>query len=201
MFAFAFAVSARIYLLLQQYAPSNRLMAWLHRRENLKWGMPFMLLGAAYLLLAATMTTWAQGDGPPWAHLVFLVALRNSLKFLPFGPWSLLLLASACIREAHDRRLMRRAAAAPRLDPGPEPAATSSAMALDRTTADPAGMAGAPTSHGTGVTVSAIPGQLAAGSTVEETVADDPSLTGDDACAALAFAAEPMPQERPFVAA
>jgi uncharacterized protein (DUF433 family) len=71
----------------------------------------------------------------------------------------------------------------------------------DRITADPATMAGAPTIRGTRITVSAVLGQLAAGSTVDELLADYPTLTRDDVLAALAFAAETMPQERPFVAA
>ncbi|WP_250285867.1 MULTISPECIES: DUF433 domain-containing protein [unclassified Frankia] len=70
-----------------------------------------------------------------------------------------------------------------------------------RVTADPAIMAGAPTIRGTRITVSAVLGQLAAGSTVDELLADYPSLTRDDVLAALAFAAETMPQERPFIAA
>lgn len=111
MFYLLFAACARIYFLLQEYAPPNRLLAWLRRRENLKWGVPFMLLGAAYLLLAAIMTTWAQGGGPAWAHLAFLWGFWNSMKFLAFGPWSLLLLAIALLREARDRRRARRAAA------------------------------------------------------------------------------------------
>ncbi len=47
MFYLAFGAAARIYVLLQQYAPTNLLVAWLRRRENLTWGVPFMLLGAA----------------------------------------------------------------------------------------------------------------------------------------------------------
>jgi len=74
-------------------------------------------------------------------------------------------------------------------------------MTIDRITADPAVMAGAPTIRGTRVTVSAVLGQLAAGSSVDELLADYPSLTREDVSAALAFAAESMPQERPFVAA
>lgn len=62
-------------------------------------------------------------------------------------------------------------------------------------------MAGAPTIRGTRVTVSVVLSQLAAGSTVEELLTDYPSLARDDVYAALAFAAELMPQERPFVAA
>lgn len=74
-------------------------------------------------------------------------------------------------------------------------------MAIERVTADPAVMAGAPTIRGTRVTVSAVLGQLAAGSTVEELLDDYPSLTRDDVYAALAFASESMPSERPFAVA
>ncbi|MEN2740410.1 DUF433 domain-containing protein [Microbacterium sp. X-17] len=74
-------------------------------------------------------------------------------------------------------------------------------MDTDRITADPAVMAGAPTIRGTRVTVSAVLGQLAAGSTVDEFLVDYPSLTREDVYAALAFAADSMPQERPFAAA
>ena len=74
-------------------------------------------------------------------------------------------------------------------------------MTSGRITADPSIMAGAPTIRGTRITVSAVLGQLAAGSTVEELLADYPSLTREDVHASLAFAAESMPQERPFAAA
>jgi uncharacterized protein (DUF433 family) len=74
-------------------------------------------------------------------------------------------------------------------------------MSEDRIIADPAIMAGAPTVRGTRVTVSAILGQLAAGSTVEELLTDYPSLTDNDVYAALAFAAGAMPQERSLAAA
>lgn len=67
-------------------------------------------------------------------------------------------------------------------------------MTADRITADPGVMARAPTIRGTRVTVSAVLGQLAAGSTVDELLADYPSLAREDVFAALAFAAESMPQ-------
>lgn len=75
------------------------------------------------------------------------------------------------------------------------------AMNAGRIVADPAVMAGAPTVRGTRVTVSAILGQLGAGRTVEDVLADYPSLTRDDVYAALRFAAESIAVERPFVAA
>lgn len=74
-------------------------------------------------------------------------------------------------------------------------------MNTGRIVADPAVMAGAPTVRGTRVTVSAILGQLGAGRTVEDVLADYPSLTRDDVYAALRFAAESIAVERPFVAA
>ena len=74
-------------------------------------------------------------------------------------------------------------------------------MSTERIAAHPAIMAGAPTIRGTRVTVSAVLGQLASGSTVDELLADYPSLTRDDVFAALAFAAESLPHERPFVTA
>ena len=78
-------------------------------------------------------------------------------------------------------------------------------MTSGRIIADPSIMTGAPTIRGTRITVSAVLGQLAAGSTVEELaagstveelLADYPSLTREDVPASLAFAAESMPQER-----
>lgn len=74
-------------------------------------------------------------------------------------------------------------------------------MANERITADPAIMAGAPTIRGTRVTVSAVLGQLAGGSTVDELLLDYPSLVREDVLAALAFAADSLPHERPFAAA
>ena len=74
-------------------------------------------------------------------------------------------------------------------------------MIPDRITADPAIMAGAPTICGTRITVAAVLGQLSTGSTIDELLADYPSLTRDDVLAALAFAAASMPNERAIVAA
>ncbi len=112
MFYLLLAAVARVYGLFQRYAPSNRLLTWLRRRENLKWGVPFMLLGVVYLLLAATMTAWARNGGPGWANPVLLWGLCNAMKFLAFGPWSLLLLATARVRESLKRQRMRRLACA-----------------------------------------------------------------------------------------
>jgi uncharacterized protein (DUF433 family) len=62
-------------------------------------------------------------------------------------------------------------------------------MAFERISVDPARMQGLPCIRGTRVTVSAILGQLAAGQTIEQILADYPQLTRDDVLAALEFAA------------
>jgi uncharacterized protein (DUF433 family) len=62
-------------------------------------------------------------------------------------------------------------------------------MALARITADPNRMRGLPCIRGTRVTVSAVLGQLATGSSVDDVLADFPYLERDDVLAALEYAA------------
>ena len=74
-------------------------------------------------------------------------------------------------------------------------------MGTGRIVCDPAIMAGAPTIEGTRITVSAILGQLASGSTIDQLLSDYPTLTARDTLAALGFAASVMPVEKTLVAA
>jgi uncharacterized protein (DUF433 family) len=62
-------------------------------------------------------------------------------------------------------------------------------MAFERITVDPARMRGLPCIRGTRITVSAVLGQLAAGQTIDDILADYPQLERDDVLAALEFAA------------
>jgi uncharacterized protein (DUF433 family) len=62
-------------------------------------------------------------------------------------------------------------------------------MAHERITVDPNRMRGLPSIRDTRVTVSAVLGQLAAGVSVDELLADYPYLEREDALAALEFAA------------
>jgi len=62
-------------------------------------------------------------------------------------------------------------------------------MALDRVTVDPAQMGGVPCIRGLRVTVSMLLGQLAAGRTPADIVADYPYLEPEDVTAALEYAA------------
>ena len=62
-------------------------------------------------------------------------------------------------------------------------------MAFERITADPARMGGLPTIRDTRVSVSMVLGQLAAGRTIDDVLADYPYLERDDMLAALEYAA------------
>ena len=68
-------------------------------------------------------------------------------------------------------------------------------MAYQRITIDPERMRGLPGIRDTRVTVSAVLGQLAAGRSVDEVLADYPYLERADILAALEFAADAV-QER-----
>ena len=62
-------------------------------------------------------------------------------------------------------------------------------MAFERITVNPAQMGGLPCIRGLRVTVSAVVGQLGAGHTIDEILADYPYLERDDVYAALEYAA------------
>jgi uncharacterized protein (DUF433 family) len=62
-------------------------------------------------------------------------------------------------------------------------------MAFERITVDPARMRGLPCIRGTRITVSAVLGQLAAGQSIDDLLADYPQLEREDVLAALEFAA------------
>jgi uncharacterized protein (DUF433 family) len=79
--------------------------------------------------------------------------------------------------------------------PGPGSLAYADGVAYERITIDPDRMTGLPCIRDTRVTVSAVLGQLAAGRSVEEVLADYPYLERADILAALEFAAAAV-QER-----
>ncbi len=109
MFTGLWNVSVRTHTLLQERAPTNRLLNRLRSREGMRWGVPFMLLGVAYMGAAAGCAALVNAGWTEWLYLPFLLFFYNGLKFLIFGPWSLVLLWRARHRE---RRLRRQAARA-----------------------------------------------------------------------------------------
>ena len=84
---------------MRRYMPSNILLDLVRTRRGLKWGVPAMGLGIAYFLAAAVSVTLINGGWSPWLYIVFALCLWNALKFLLFGPISLLLLARARVHE------------------------------------------------------------------------------------------------------
>ncbi|MEV0573168.1 sulfate permease [Micrococcus luteus] len=100
-------LSIRTHALLQRYAPTNRLLNRLRRRENLRWGAPAMLIGIAYLAAAVGAAYLVQQGWTEWLHLVFLLFFYNGLKFIIFGPWSLVLLTRARVRERQREHTVR----------------------------------------------------------------------------------------------
>ncbi|WP_182355137.1 hypothetical protein [Flaviflexus huanghaiensis] len=84
---------------LRRWMPTNFLLDALRTRRGLRWGVPAMLLGLVYLLEAVTCTGLIQQGWSKWLYLVFFLTLWNALKFLFFGPWSLVLLVRARGRE------------------------------------------------------------------------------------------------------
>jgi hypothetical protein len=89
---------------LMRWAPTNRLLGFLRTRQGLKWGVPAMLLGVAYLFAAATCTTAADLPGSGWLYLFTALFVYDGFKFVFFGPASLFLLLRARTR---DRRYGR----------------------------------------------------------------------------------------------
>ena len=61
-----------------------------------------MVLGAGYFLAVGVLATWLRDSGPGWLNLPVLLGLWNGLKFVVFGPISLMLLARARIAERRD---------------------------------------------------------------------------------------------------
>lgn len=98
------AITNFIYWLLQRYAPSNIVLRWIRSRGGLKWGMPAMLLAVPYLGFAFWYTSVAAGGGPGWLRLVVLLCLWNALKFIAFGPISLIILCRVRVKELDGRR-------------------------------------------------------------------------------------------------
>lgn len=101
-------LSAQTRAILRRWMPTNVLLDRLRTRRGLKWGVPAMGLGVVYFLAAAVTVTLINGGWSPWLYIVFALCLWNALKFLLFGPISLLFLARARVHEHQARHNLRR---------------------------------------------------------------------------------------------
>ncbi len=100
MLTLIFRLSVFANDLLQRYAPTNRLLAFLRRRENLRYGILAMLLAIPYLLIGRGIVALIDIGAPEWLYLVFMLTLWNAIKMLAIGPVTLTMLAKAKWREA-----------------------------------------------------------------------------------------------------
>jgi hypothetical protein len=99
-------ISMRLAIALRtllQHAPTNVLLHRLQSRDGLKWGVPFMLLGGAYLFATTLLTSWLHHDAPAWFNVFVFFGIWNGLKFIAFGPISVILLTRARIIERRQR--------------------------------------------------------------------------------------------------
>lgn len=104
MFAGLWNLSVRTYIVLQRYAPTNRLINHLRTRTGLRWGVPAMLLAVPYMAVAVGCVLLIEHGWTEWLYLPFLLCFYNALKFVIFGPISLALLTRARLREHRTRR-------------------------------------------------------------------------------------------------
>lgn len=103
--------SIRTRVFLRRWMPTNILLDKIRRRDGLKWGIPAMLVGVAYLAAAVGCVLLIDQGWPEALYLGFFLTLWNSLKFLLMGPVSVILLIRARTREAIARRWAPRQAA------------------------------------------------------------------------------------------
>lgn len=101
-------LSVRTRTFLRRWMPTNILLDKLRTRRGLKWGVPAMGLGLVYLLISAASITLISGGWSQGLYIVFALCLWNALKFLLFGPISLLLLARARVHEHRAKLNLQR---------------------------------------------------------------------------------------------
>ena len=101
MFQLLIVFVSRIYAFFQRCMPTNILIRATHTRRGLKWGVPAMLLGVVYIVIAAVLAQWVAGRGPGWINVLVLLCLWNALKFAVNGPVTLVRLVRV---RAYERR-------------------------------------------------------------------------------------------------
>ncbi|HUZ01433.1 MAG TPA: hypothetical protein VMU89_13875 [Thermomicrobiaceae bacterium] len=89
IFAASWAISVRLYSLLQRFAPSNIVIRRVHTRSGIKWGPLVGFAGIlVYGLLMVATATVVRGGGPGWVNLFVLVGFWNTVRFAVLIPAS-----------------------------------------------------------------------------------------------------------------
>jgi len=107
MFGMLWMLSTRVRHFLRRYMPTNILIAVLHSRRGLKWGVPAMLLAVPYFFAAAVFAGMVAQGRPGWLNILVLLFVWNALKFFVAGPLCLARLVQVRMKEARARRSAR----------------------------------------------------------------------------------------------
>lgn len=99
--------SIHVRVFLRAWMPSNIVLDLIRRRQNLKWGIPAMLLAVPYLAVAYWCRAVIEGGAPGWLHVIVLLCLWSALKFIIVGPVSVVLLVQARAHERADLRALK----------------------------------------------------------------------------------------------
>ncbi len=105
IFAASWAISARIYHVVQRFAPSNIIIRRVHTRAGIKWGPLVGLAGVlAYGLLLVVAGTLIREGVSGWLSLLVLVGFWNMVRFSVLIPASVIRL----LRVRHQEKLALR---------------------------------------------------------------------------------------------
>ena len=99
--------SIRVRAFLRTWMPSNIVLDLIRRRQNLKWGIPAMLLAVPYLAVAYWCRAVIEDGAPGWLNVIVLICLWSALKFIIMGPVSVVLLVQARAHERADLRALK----------------------------------------------------------------------------------------------
>jgi hypothetical protein len=117
IFAVSWALSSRLYGLVQRFCPSNIVLRHVHTRIGIKWGPLVGLAGVVvYGLVMIATGTIVRDGGPGWVNLFFIIGFWNTCRFTFLIPTSVVRL----LRVRHqEKELLRDRQRAPPADPAP----------------------------------------------------------------------------------
>lgn len=105
IFVASWALSSRLYILAQRFAPSNIVIRRVHTRDGIKWGPLVGLSGVViYGLLMIAAGTIVRDGGPGWVNLFMLVGFWNTCRFAFLIPVSVVRL----LRVRHQEKVLLR---------------------------------------------------------------------------------------------
>ena len=105
IFAASWALSSRLYGLVQRFAPSNIVIRRVHTRTGIKWGTLVGLAGVlVYGLLMVATGTIVRDGGPGWVNLFVLVGFWNTVRFAVLIPASI----ARLLRVRHQEKVLLR---------------------------------------------------------------------------------------------